>query len=236
MHSPLATHALAHAPAAAVPSAPRKISRMPPITACGSSASPAGSVIGTASTHLPQRVQASSIVSTRSVRAVSNVSLIVHNRRGPTDPAQYPDAGRHKTPRAAYGSLPSGHESVRRGNRLDLDKHRWVGEAGDRDGGAGREVGTENLGTNLRHARGVARIDQKYRHGHDVAELCTGFGEGALYISERLPALGIEIAGQRLAGVIDLAGVPGDPDNIPRPLGDHRRGERALLLPRAANE
>src|ERR1700761_1356861 len=56
----------------------RRMSMTPEITPTGSArspaVSPAATVVGQASTHLPQRVQASSMVSTRLCRAVSNGS------------------------------------------------------------------------------------------------------------------------------------------------------------------
>jgi hypothetical protein len=48
----------------------------PSITARGAAVTPPGPVTGQASTHLPQRVQAPSIVSTRSVRACSKVMVM----------------------------------------------------------------------------------------------------------------------------------------------------------------
>ena len=47
---------------------------MPLITATGSALTPPGPVTGQTSTHLPQRVQASAIASTRAERAASKVS------------------------------------------------------------------------------------------------------------------------------------------------------------------
>ena len=76
---------------------------------------------------------------------------------------------------------------------LNLDHHRRIGEAGDRDRSAGRKIAAENLGADLSHARGVARVDQKHRHGDEVGELRAGFGQGALDVAKGLPALGIEV-------------------------------------------
>jgi hypothetical protein len=64
--------AAAHLRDASGPLPVRTSSRMPPITSSGFvSEMPAGFTLGQASTHLPHRVQASSIFSTRSPRAVS---------------------------------------------------------------------------------------------------------------------------------------------------------------------
>src|SRR5258708_12545124 len=73
MQSPLSMHELAQVREAAGPSPLRTMSMTPPITSTGlAAASPAGGTLGHASTHLPQRVQASSISSTRAPNAVSN--------------------------------------------------------------------------------------------------------------------------------------------------------------------
>src|SRR3954468_22432974 len=72
MHSPESTQAFAHVRDASGPSPIRTMSSTPAIVAFGSaSAMPAAPVIGQASKHLPQVVQASSIASTRAERAVS---------------------------------------------------------------------------------------------------------------------------------------------------------------------
>ena len=81
MQSPDSVQPDAHLRAAPLPASvpwPRKMSMTPPITATGlrrsSAESPAATVVGQASTHLPQRVQASIMVSTRAAKADSNVS------------------------------------------------------------------------------------------------------------------------------------------------------------------
>ena len=84
-------------------------------------------------------------------------------------------------------------------------------EAGDRDGGAGREILAEDFVAKLRHARGVSHIDEKYRHGDEVAELGAGLGERLLDIAKALPDLRVEIAGERFTGIVHRAGMPGDP-------------------------
>src|SRR5437588_704035 len=76
MHSPLSTQALAHLRDASGPSPVRRMSRTPVMTATGSASTPPAPVTGQTSTHLPQRVQASAIASTRDASAVSNVSLM----------------------------------------------------------------------------------------------------------------------------------------------------------------
>ena len=76
MHSPLSTQALAHLRDASGPSPVRTMSMMPEITARGSAVTPPGPVTGQTSTHLPQRVQASAIASTRSANAASKVMVM----------------------------------------------------------------------------------------------------------------------------------------------------------------
>src|SRR5690349_5239918 len=76
MHSPESTQAFAHLREASGPSPVRRISRIPEITSRDSALTPPGSVTGHTSTHFPQRVQASTIVATRSASAASNVSAI----------------------------------------------------------------------------------------------------------------------------------------------------------------
>src|SRR5262245_28426299 len=78
MHSPLRTQALAHFRDNSGPSPVRMMSRMPEIAARGSPpATAAGSLMGQASKHLPQVVQASTMASTRAVRAVAKVLLVI---------------------------------------------------------------------------------------------------------------------------------------------------------------
>src|SRR5229473_3048018 len=76
MHSPVSTQALAHLRDASGPSPVLRMSMMPLMTAIGSALTPPGPVTGQTSTHLPQRVQASAIASTRAERAVSKVSVM----------------------------------------------------------------------------------------------------------------------------------------------------------------
>ncbi len=80
------------------------------------------------------------------------------------------------------------------------------------DRGARREILAEQLAAQFRHAGGVARVDQEHRHGHHVGERGAGLGQRLLDVAEGLLELGVEIAGQRLAGVIDGTGVAGDPE------------------------
>jgi hypothetical protein len=135
-----------------------------------------------------------------------------------------------------YGITSAKQRLAHNRNRLDLDHDRRIGKSGRRDGGARRKVRTEDLGADLGHARGVARVDQKYRHSHDVAELRAGVGEGALDVAKCLPALGLEVAGKRLACIVNLPGVAGDLYGAGGAFGNDGGRERAALLPRAADE
>ena len=74
-----AEHA-AFAPIFARPSGPSPVRRMsmtPSMTSFGSALTPAGPVTGQTSTHLPQRVQASTIACVRAAMAVSNVVSLI---------------------------------------------------------------------------------------------------------------------------------------------------------------
>ncbi len=73
MHSPLAMQDLAHFSDSAEPLPKRRMSSTPETTALGSaSPNPAGPAIGQAVKQAPHLVQASSMSSTRLVRASSN--------------------------------------------------------------------------------------------------------------------------------------------------------------------
>jgi hypothetical protein len=80
MHSPERRQLLAHLRAESLPALPRSRSMRPPMTSaefCRCSVdSPAGSVAGQTSTHLPQRVQASIMTSTRPCSADSKVAIM----------------------------------------------------------------------------------------------------------------------------------------------------------------
>src|SRR5262249_14447917 len=57
-----------------------------------------------------------------------------------------------------------------------------------------------------------------------------------LDVAEGLLELGVEIAGERVAGIIRLPGMSGDIDGPARAFRDDGGGKRALDLPGAANE
>ncbi len=59
-------------------------------------------------------------------------------------------------------------------------------------------------------------------------EFCARLGERLLDVAERLLELGVEIAGERFAGIIRLPGMPGDEDGPARAFGDDA-GENARL-------
>src|SRR5262245_57443122 len=64
----------------------------------------------------------------------------------------------------------------------------------------------------------------------------TALGERLLDVAEGLLELGVEIAGERFAGIIYLSSMPGDINGPARAFRDDRRGKRALDLPGATNE
>src|SRR5215472_14565721 len=76
MHSPLSTQAFAQLRDACGPSPVRRMSMIPLMTARGSPLTSPGPVTGQTSTHLPQRVQASAMASTRAERAASKVMVM----------------------------------------------------------------------------------------------------------------------------------------------------------------
>src|SRR5262249_34693515 len=81
MHAPVSTQALAHLRDASGPVPVLRMSMMPEMTATGSALTPPGPVTGQTSTHLPQRVQASAIASTRADSADSKVMVWGANLR-----------------------------------------------------------------------------------------------------------------------------------------------------------
>src|SRR6266852_9909537 len=101
MHSPLSTQALAHLREASGPSPVRRMSITPLMTATGSALTPPGPVTGQTSTHLPQRVQASTIAVTRSVSAVSNVTVMRPRSLGARSDREYSSGGDDETPPGA---------------------------------------------------------------------------------------------------------------------------------------
>ena len=77
-----------------------------------------------------------------------------------------------------------------------------------------RKILAENFAAQFRHARGVARVDEKHRHGDEIGELGAGLGERLFDIAKSLPALRVEIAGERFAGIVDRAGMAGEPNGL----------------------
>src|SRR6266481_5450010 len=101
MHSPVSTQALAHLRDASGPSPVFRMSMMPEMTATGSALTPPGPVTGQTSTHLPQRVQASAIAATRSVSAVSKVTVTWPRSLGAKSGREYSSGGGDETPPGA---------------------------------------------------------------------------------------------------------------------------------------
>src|SRR5882724_4176136 len=113
---------------------------------------------------------------------------------------------------------------------LDFDQHARIGESGDRDRRAGREIFTKNFGSNLSHPCRVAGVGKEDGHRHDVLQGRPCLLQRRLYVLEGLPHLLLELAGERIARLIFLTRVTSDPDDLAS-LGDHRWGERTRLLP-----
>src|SRR5712664_2096062 len=118
---------------------------------------------------------------------------------------------------------------------LDFDQHAWIGESGDSDRRAGREIFAEDFGSDFSHPRRVAGVGEEDGHRHDVLQGRPGLLQRRLDVLEGLPHLLLEVAGERIAGRVLLTRVTSDPDDLAS-LGDHRWGKRTRLLPRPAHE
>src|SRR5262245_6277861 len=134
MHSPLSRQELAHLRDVSGPLPVRTMSITPLMTSVGAtSLRPAGSTLGHTSTHLPQRVQASSISSTRAVSADSKVVAFMRrypksfaSRQGNASPGEPPD---RKISRIHHRHLVVRDEAAEVRGRV-LDRFR-VGPADD---------------------------------------------------------------------------------------------------------
>src|SRR5262245_49709412 len=80
----------------------------------------------------------------------------------------------------------------------------------------------------LGEAVAVAHVGDEHRHLHHVAELSAGLFERSIDELEDLPHLSVEIAGERLAGIVDDRELPGEPHDLAA-LGDHRLRVAARL-------
>src|SRR5437899_8244935 len=166
MHSPLSTQAFAQLRDACGPWPVRRISMIPAMTARGSPLTSPGPVTGQTSTHLPQRVQASAIAATRPASAASKVSVMWA-------------LGKAISCRGRLRASLSRHCDA-----LDLDHHFRLRKALHGYGGAGGKIAAEKLGAQLGHARGMAGIAEKHRHGHHVAQLGAGLLQRLLDVAE----------------------------------------------------
>src|SRR3954468_442551 len=114
------------------------------------------------------------------------------------------------------------------GHALNLDLGVGIGQAGDGDESASWEIVAEYLPADLGQPIAVAHVGDEHGHLHHVAELAARFFEGGVEQLEDLPRLPLEVAGQRLAGIVDRCGLSGEPYRLAA-LGDHRLGIAALL-------
>src|SRR5271170_678173 len=88
-----------------------------------------------------------------------------------------------------WGETGGGGRSSNGGDALNLDHHLRPRETCDGDRGARRKILAEYFRAQLGHARGVARVDEKDRHGNKVGEFGAGAGERIFDIAKCLPAL-----------------------------------------------
>src|SRR5262245_23239966 len=87
----------------------------------------------------------------------------------------------------------------------------------------------------LGDAVAVAHVGDEHGHLHHVAELAAGLFERGIDELEDLPHLSVEIAGERLAGVVDDRELPGEPHDLAA-VGDHRLRVAARLRAFALEE
>jgi hypothetical protein len=112
-----------------------------------------------------------------------------------------------------------------RANRdaLNLQHDSRVRKTGHRDGRAGGEVFAKQLGAQFRHPRGVAGIDQEYRHRDNIRQFAAGFHKRFFDIAKRLVKLRIEITRKRAAIGGGPTGMARDPNDRLGTLRDHSR-------------
>jgi hypothetical protein len=103
-----------------------------------------------------------------------------------------------------------------------------AGKAGDGDESASGEIVAEYLPADLGQPIAVAHVGDEHGHLHHIGELAARFFEGGIEQLEDLPRLPLEVAGQRLAGIVNRRGLSGEPHGLTA-LGDHRLGIAALL-------
>src|SRR5215831_2660436 len=114
------------------------------------------------------------------------------------------------------------------GVALNFDLGLGYGQGGDGDEGAAGEIVAEYFAPDLGEAIAVAHVGDEHGHLHHVAELAAGLFERGIDELEDLPHLSVEIAGERLAGIVDDRELPGEPHDLAA-LGDHRLRVAARL-------
>src|SRR5262249_26608524 len=100
------------------------------------------------------------------------------------------------------------------GVALNFDLGFGYGQGGGGDEGAAGEIVAEYFASDLGEAVAVAHVGDEHGHLHHVAELAAGLFERGIDELEDLPHLSVEIAGERLAGVVDDRELPGQPHDL----------------------
>jgi hypothetical protein len=93
---------------------------------------------------------------------------------------------------------------------------------------AAGEIVAEYLPSKLGQAVAVAHVGDEHCHLHHVAELAAGLFQGGVEVLKDLPHLSVEIAGERLAGIVHHREHSCQPHDLAA-IGDHRLGIAALL-------
>ena len=121
------------------------------------------------------------------------------------------------------------------GVTLNFDFGLGYGQGGHGDEGAAGKIVAEYFPPELRKTIAVAHIGDEHGHLHHVAELAAGLFQRGIDAFEDLSHLPVEIAGQRLAGVIHDRELSGKPYGLAA-LRDHRLRVAALLRTFAFDE
>lgn len=124
---------------------------------------------------------------------------------------------------ADAASAKSSKKSRANRDALNLQHNSRVRKAGHRDGRAGGEVFAKQLRAQFCHSRGVAGIDQEYRHRDNIRQFAVGFHKRFFDIAKRLMKLRIEIARKRAAIGGGPAGMARDPNDRLSALRNHSR-------------
>src|SRR5213080_337325 len=149
--------------------------------------------------------------------------------------AQQPAAGRGALEDELSHSIPMALLAVDDGVALNFDLGVGNGQGGDGDESAAGKIVAEYLPSDLSEAVAIAHVGDERGHLHHVAELAAGLFQRGIEELEDLPHLSVEIAGERLAAVVDDRELPGQPHDLAA-LGDHRLRVAARLRTLALEE